>query len=194
MALLWLFDRIGSYRSCVMRRRNTLRLPTHDYRGDGNYLVTIGTHGRPWVLGQVTRWQMHPSPLGDLVLEQAWGVSRWCPHAAMDCVAVMPNHLHFILVMRGGTFDCAPRLARGPQKASVSMIVGQIKSRVTAAAIRKGLWLRSRPLWQRSFHDRWLPDLRALRAARRYLELNPRRWEEKYGPQPLGDPAGRPYG
>ena len=147
---------------------------------------------------------MHPSRIGEMVLEQAWGVSRWSAFARMDCVALMPNHLHFILVMRGATFDCAARVGRGPQAASVSMIVGQIKSRATAAAIREKLWRSGLKMWQRSFHDRWLPDLRALRAARRYLELNPVRWEEKYGARRadaglvaarrMGDPAGRPYG
>lgn len=125
-------------------------------------------------------------PDWDLVLMQVWGITHWCPFTAMDRVALRPNHLHFIIVMRGASFDCGPREARGPQASSVSMIVGQIKSRATAAAIREGLWCRGPRLWQRSFHDRWLPDLRALRAARRYLELNPSRWQDKYGPGGAG--------
>ena len=174
-------------------RRNSLRHPTHDYRGDGNYLITVRAHGWQHLFGYVSDYRMHPAAIGALIVDQCRDVSNWCPVASIDCVTVMPNHLHFILVMRGATYDCGPRDGRGPQKSSVSMVVGQVKSRTTAAAIREGLWIRGTPLWHRSFHDRWLRDLRALRAARRYLELNPRRWQEKYGPGLMGDPSGRPY-
>lgn len=168
-------------------RRSTLRLPTHDYRGDGNYLITFGIQHRHRLLGQILGGRLRPTAIGTLVQSQIVAVRQWCPFATVDRSAVMPDHVHLILIMRGASFDCEGRGPGGPVASSVSMVVGQIKSRVTAAAIREGVWCRGARLWQRAFHDRWLPDLRALRAARRYLELNPSRWEARYGP-------GRPPG
>jgi hypothetical protein len=172
--------------ACGMRtyrtRKPTLRLRTHDYRGDGNYLITFGVHRRQRLLGVVAQNRLWPSLLGSLVLEQLDRIQHWCPWAAVDCHAVMPDHVHLIMVMRGAHYGCETRGPCGPVAGSVSMVVGQLKSRVTAAAIREGLWPRGARLWKRSFHDGWLPDLRALKAARRYLELNPPRWQARYGP------------
>lgn len=174
----------------LRRRRNSLRHPIHDYRADGSYLLTFVVSRRRWLLGEIREAEMLPSLLGLCVLEQVLRIHHWSPVATVDTCALMPNHVHLILTLHG-SLRCAENSLPGAARDSVSAVVGQVKSRATAAAIRRGIWLRGERLWQRSFHDRRLPDLRAIKAARRYLQLNPARWEERYGP---GLGTGRPCG
>lgn len=162
-------------------RRNTLRSPRHDYRDMGRYLLTLVVEGRHRLLGRVTGGRFLPTELGNLVRAELDAIPVWCDTARVDTLAVMPDHLHLILELRGRQVGGAPVPRNGPASGSVSMIIGQIKARSTTAAIRGGLWMRGQQLWQRSFHDRILPDERALYFARRYLALNPLKWEEKYG-------------
>lgn len=175
------------------KRRNSIRCPTHDYRGNGFYLITMTVLGWHRILGHVAQRQLHPSPLGQCVLDQLEQIHHWSPVARANTIALMPNHLHIILAIRGASWESERRTGAGPVAHSVSTIIGQVKSRATTAAIKAGLWRRGEQLWLRSFHDRRLPDLRAVKAARRYLELNPLRWEQKYGTgrPPAGlSPAG----
>jgi REP element-mobilizing transposase RayT len=85
---------------------------------------------------------------------------------------VMPNHLHGIVHV--GTEPTSTPVA-------LDRFIGAFKSRVTVEYIR-GVKDGRYPsfagqLWQRSFHDRHLRMESDIRAAEKYIEANPHRWE-----------------
>ncbi len=91
----------------------------------------------------------------------------------------MPNHIHFILILQNTIKDDSDRT-----KMTISKIVQQFKS-VCTKEIRN-ISNNSIILWQRSFYDRIIRDEKELYKVRRYIELNPLKWEiEKDIPENL---------
>ena len=104
-----------------------------------------------------------------------------CGWLAVDALVVMPDHLHGILWITDALARQRPRPEAGPSGRSVGAAFGQLKSRVTKAAVRLGLWPREERLWQRGYHDRIVRSESGLWAARGYIAANPIRWERAHG-------------
>ena len=82
----------------------------------------------------------------------------------VDKYVIMPNHIHLIIVIKGGRAMHAP---------TVSNIIGQMKSFVTK---RVGI-----PIWQKSFYDHIIRDEADYLRIAEYMENNPAKWaEDKY--------------
>ena len=103
-------------------RRRSMRLPGHDYRQPGAYFVTICTPDRRCLLGDVVDDEMLLSDAGQIV-QTTWGqLPERFPDVGLDAFAVMPNHLHGIIVVGAqfiapspraealGAMNCAPTL------------------------------------------------------------------------------------
>src|SRR3989304_4254719 len=104
-------------------RRNTLRLPGFDYASPRAYFVTVCTYRRECLFGRVEQSKMRLGPLG-LIVQEEWlrpGVVR--SHVEVDTFAVMPNHLHGILILREHDVGATRRVAptedpHGPRTAA----------------------------------------------------------------------------
>jgi REP element-mobilizing transposase RayT len=117
------------------------------------------------------------SDVGRLAQREWLSLPRHVPALVTDAFVVMPDHLHGILWVMDPVAALKPRALSGPPAGTISAAVGQFKSRVTKAAIAAGLWPPSVRLWQRGFHDRILRTPEAVVGVRRYIEMNPVRWE-----------------
>ena len=89
-----------TYDSAIHHRRS-LRLKDRDYTQPGAYFITIVSHHRQEIFGQVFNEQMELSPLGG-ILRDEWLRSftirkEICLHT--DEFVVMPNHMHAIVWM-----------------------------------------------------------------------------------------------
>jgi REP element-mobilizing transposase RayT len=125
----------------------------------------------------VERGRVLLSDLGRLVRREWVTLPRRLSVLATDAFVVMPDHLHGILWVMDPCAAVRPKAPSGPPAGSISAAVGQFKSRVTKAAVAAGIWPASERLWQRGFHDRILRTPKAVFRVRRYIELNPIRWE-----------------
>ena len=71
--------------------RRSIRHPDHDYRAPGAYFVTVCTKWRECAL---------EDPALAAICREVWyALPQWFPTIALDEFVVMPNHVHFILVM-----------------------------------------------------------------------------------------------
>lgn len=190
----------------IHHRRST-RLKGYDYAAPAAYFVTLCTHDRACLFGAVCDGVMHLNACGHII-EEEWRRSEDLrAEVVLDAYIVMPNHLHGLVVIVppdadptldytdpcGYRLDAAAVVQRSrrdmarhvptnrafghPVAGSLSTILGAFKS----AATRRINALRGTPggkVWQGRFHDRILRDEREWRAARRYIEQNPARWEE----------------
>jgi putative transposase len=96
-------------------RRRSIRLPGYDYAQPGVYFVTICTHDRECVLGEVVGGSASFSPFGE-VADECWrDLPSHFPGLLLDRFAVMPNHVHGIIVL-GGATHASP--LRGDPRAS----------------------------------------------------------------------------
>ena len=86
-------------------RRKQLRLPNYDYRQSGAYYVTICTHNREMLFGEVSYVGAHPcvrpSTAGSMIKDKLFSLEQKFDGVKIDYYCVMPNHVHFILLKQG---------------------------------------------------------------------------------------------
>ena len=79
------------------RGRRSIRLRGWDYRRRGAYFVTLVTHNRQHLLGEVVDGEMVLSDLGRIVVEEWERTAEMRPYIRLDAFVVMPNHVHGII-------------------------------------------------------------------------------------------------
>ena len=90
--------------------RRSIRLKGYDYAQSGAYFVTVVTQDRACLFGEVVDGAMCPNDAGRMV-ETVWDeLPAFYPGVDVDRFAVMPNHIHGIIVLVGA----APRGRPGP--------------------------------------------------------------------------------
>ncbi len=162
------------------------RLPYYNYASTNLYFVTICTHDRKCIFGDVVDGKIMLSNMGKYVEESWLKIPSVTEYASIDEFVVMPNHFHGILFIDN---EDEPREIETMEfqirKRSLSNVVRNFKSAVTTKI--RGLQNdQTLKVWQRKFYDRIVRDEIELNRIRDYIINNPLRWqEEKRGPDNL---------
>ncbi|HUZ01678.1 MAG TPA: hypothetical protein VMU89_15120, partial [Thermomicrobiaceae bacterium] len=91
-------------------RRRSLRLRGYDYRQPGAYFVTVCTQNRVRLFGDIADGVIDLTAAGQMV-ENVWEeLSAFYTGVEIDAFAVMPNHVHGIIVLGEATADIAQRV------------------------------------------------------------------------------------
>ncbi|MGH8567276.1 MAG: transposase, partial [Gammaproteobacteria bacterium] len=80
-----------------MRRRRSIRLEGYDYAAPGAYFVTICTHGRACLFGEITHGEIKLSVPGEIAAEEWRRTAAIRSEVVLDAFVVMPNHIHAIV-------------------------------------------------------------------------------------------------
>lgn len=166
-----------------IHHRRSQRLAGYDYRQNGAYFVTLCTHARECLFGDVVDGTMELSPLGDIVLDGWLWTPVVRPDVSLDAYVIMPNHLHGIIVLHRhgqylGDVDLRPGSPpAGPMSGSLGAIINQVKS-TSARRINRLRGLTGAPVWQRDYHDHIVRNESDLDRIRAYIEDNPARWRD----------------
>jgi len=180
--------------------RRSVRLGGFDYGTAGAYFITICTHQRDFLFGDVVDGKMRLNEFG-VVVGECWHAipDHFC-HLELDMFIVMPNHVHGIITIIENLSDVgathaspmhapqnrvtqerathgSPLRIMGPQKGSIGAIVGQFKSAVT----KRINILRDTPgvmVWQRNYYERIIRTDEELTDTREYIVNNPIRWHD----------------
>ncbi|MDW8289818.1 MAG: transposase [Armatimonadota bacterium] len=179
------------------RQRRSIRLPGYDYSQPGAYFVTICTHERLCLFGEVVNGQMHLSPFGQVVYEEWYRSAQMRREIVLnpDEMVIMPNHLHGIVwiveTATVGADGCPPIDRRPPhggahvraplqrRPRSLSSFIAGFKS-ATTARINAVRATPGEPLWQRNYYEHIIRDEARLNRIREYILLNPLRWHLDY--------------
>ena len=141
----------------------------HDYQSRCIYMVTLAVKGRRPLLGEVTGngeqepAEMHPSALGEAVLEQLGNIPQHYPSIKVLCHQLMPDHLHVILFVQQRLPCHLSRVISG-YKGGCNVIYRQL----TGAE-------KQESLWEPGFNDRILEGKGHLQRMIDYIDDNPRR-------------------
>jgi putative transposase len=146
--------------------RQSIRLNGYDYSTSGAYFITICTHEREHLFGDIANEKMEFNTFGDIARSHWQQLSQHHPHIIMDESILMPNHLHGILILESSI----------DYKKSISEIIRCFKT-FSAKAINKERGLRGIPVWQRSYYDRIIRNELELEHVRQYIINNPRNWD-----------------
>ena len=167
------------------RRCSWLRLRGYDYAGQGSYFVTICTQNRARLFGDIANGEMRLNGFGRAA-KAAWEeIPAHFPGVEVDTFAVMPNHVHGIIVIARHTPSPTPRATRashlrgaaGPRTGSIGAIVGSYKSAVSKR-INRCRGTAGASVWQRSYYEHIIRDDADLSRIRQYIWDNPVRWHE----------------
>lgn len=145
--------------------RKRLRLPFYDYAQYGCYFVTICTHHRQLLFGEIKNGEMHLNSIGELVHQALFSVLNEYTKSQIPCYVIMPNHLHFIWFNQDNI--------------SLSFVVKMIKGRAGFAYRQYNLahHYPLLPLWQRGFYEHIIRNDQDYERITEYIENNPIMWE-----------------
>jgi len=162
------------------RRRNP-RLSGYDYSSEGLYFVTICTHRRDFLFGEVIDGTMNLNEEGSVVREvwaDMFGFSD-----DTETWIVMPNHVHGIVEISGIT--------------STGKSLGRFIAAFKTVTTRRINEIRRTPgcvIWQRNFYEHIIGTDRALENIVAYIQENPMRWQrDPDNPMAMGPDQNNPW-
>ncbi len=156
-------------------------MPGYDYTQPGVYFVTICTHQRECLLGDIVDGLMHVNCWGEIVQEEWLRTAILRPAVALDVFVVMPNHFHGIISIASDCRGTARRAPTGEQfgrpiSGSVPTLIRAFKS-ATTKRINEKRGTPGTPVWQRNYYEHIIKNEEALNRTRAYIALNPLRWD-----------------
>jgi REP element-mobilizing transposase RayT len=159
-------------------------LERFDYAQVGAYFVTICTHRRRRLFGEVVNGEVVLSELGQLVRNLWDRIPRHQSNVDVDEFVVMPDHFHGVLIIdlqSRGTIYRAPTEERfgGPIPGSIPTIIRTYKAAVTRMW-RKSIEDPALRVWQRGYYEHVIRSEDELNGIRRYIQTNPIRWDLRH--------------
>ena len=155
--------------------RRLLRLENYDYRTPGAYFITLCTHKREYLFGQIINEKMILNQLGTVV-ESVWqDLPVHYSNVELDEFAVMPNHIHGIIVLcRPVGAGLKPALTN-PRIHGLPEIVRALKTfssrNIDLISKRYG-----QPIWQRGYYEHIIRNDESIDRIREYIVNNPLSW------------------
>lgn len=180
-------------------RRKSIRLQGYDYSQAGLYFITVCTHNRVPLFGEIIDGVMALNAAGQIV-EKCWcAIPEHFPQVTLDEFVVMPNHVHGIItigttvgVNHVGANDVGvndvgannhlpqlpsnetPRSSQHGTSRTIGSMVRGLKIGVTR-------WFRANTdihkVWQRNYYEHIIRNEDSYLKIAEYIQTNPQRWE-----------------
>ena len=148
----------------------------YDYAENGAYFVTVCTHRRECLFGEIMDGKMALNEYGEIVSESWKWLGVQYDYIELDAWMIMPNHMHGIIVInhdcRGGS-----RTAPTEKPKPVGRCIGAFKT-VSTKQINQ---IRNTPglsVWQRNYWEHIIRNEKSLENIRDYIINNPSKWDE----------------
>lgn len=195
-----------------IHHRQSIRLRGYDYSQAGAYFVTICTHARECLFGEIVDGEMRMNMFGEMV-QNAWAdLPNHYPNLVLDRFVVMPNHIHGVIVLVGAGLKPAhhddadidrsglvgpglnPRAGLKPaptldKRHGLPEIVREFKT-FSARRINEKRNIAGVPIWQRNYYEHVIRDDADYNRIAEYIATNPQRWiEDKLHPENTIDDA-----
>jgi REP element-mobilizing transposase RayT len=170
--------------------RRTIRMQSYDYSMNGAYFVTICTHNKRCMFGNVDNGQMLLSPMGKITNECLIKIQEQFKIVKLSSYIIMPNHLHCVLFIESnnctgsihrirdnGLDKSSPYISKNPML-SKGISLGQVirfHKAKTTYTIRNVLGDYDFK-WQRNYYERVIRDEDELFNICEYIENNPVNW------------------
>ncbi len=176
-------------RNTTIHHRKSIRLQEFDYSQPGGYFVTLCTHEKVCVFGDVVEDEVRLSSIG-IIAKRCWDeIPKHFPMAELDEYIVMPNHIHGIIVLndhgRDGQLNGMnntvgveyiqplPTNFQHVISNSLGSIVRSYKAAVSRECRKQNIYDFS---WQRNYYDHIIRDGKDLDRICEYIIENPIKW------------------
>lgn len=165
-----------------IHHRRSIRLKGYDYTQAGAYFITICSHQRGHVFGEIVNGEMRLNSWGEIARAEWFKTAALRPYVELydDEFVIMPNHGHGIIWLIenvGARRRRAPTEQFGkPVSGSIPTIMRAYKSAVTYA-INKLENSRSSMIWQRNYYEHVIRNDKELDLIAKYIDYNPLNWQ-----------------
>ena len=182
-----------------IHHRRSIRLQGYDYSQNGAYFITLCTHNRECLFGQIQNGQMILNEYGKIV-EQCWNnLSNHYDNIELDAYVIMPNHFHGIILITDNVDNVdnvrairelpihelpIHELPRQQQKQRQQqrrkMLLPKIVGRFKTNSAKQINQMRNTPgisVWQRNYYEHIIRDEKSLENIRNYIINNPAKWQ-----------------
>ena len=166
--------------------RHSIRLPGYDYSSPGFYFITICTHQRECIFGEIHDGYMNLNEYGKIVQQWLQNIEVRFPNVFLDEYSIMPNHIHAIILIADSPMvgviheSPLPLVDTTPssilrRKMLLPKIIGYFKmnSAKEINILRQKL---HQPLWQRNYYEHIIRNEKSLNIIRIYIKNNPLKW------------------
>lgn len=175
----------------TIHRRKSIRLQGYDYSQAGAYFITVCTHNRVPLFGEIVDGVMVLNSAGQIV-EKCWcAIPEHFPQVTLDEFVVMPNHVHGIITVGANNHlpqhylplpsDETPIQSNEPPRPLQHGTSRTIGSMVRGFKIGVTRWFRANTdihaVWQRNYYEHIIRNEDAYLKIAEYIQTNPQRWE-----------------
>jgi len=179
----------------VKTRRNTNRIPQHDYSTPGQYFLTICVESRQQIFGAIENDKMILSDVGEIADFWWREISNHFAGIKLGQYIIMPNHIHGIINIVG-VDRCVDPLKNNKltdnhelnhngrthrSAPTISAIVQWFKTMTTnkyMQNVRNNDWPSfDKRLWQRNYYDHIIRNDTSLNQIRGCIINNPLSWK-----------------
>ncbi len=170
--------------------RRSIRLKGYDYSQAGAYFVTICAHNRKCLFGEIVSGKTALNGYGAIIADSWQWLKQQYQYVDLDEWAVMPNHLHGIIMIRGrGGSRTAPT-----NRKPLGRLVGAFKT-VSARRINEIRNTLGAAVWQRNYYEHIIRNDIELNRIREYIIHNPATWDtDNVNPDTAGNHHAQPFG
>lgn len=172
--------------SAYQSSRRSIRLKGYDYSAKGFYYVTICTHNRRKIFGNVVNQQIRLSSYGQIANFEWVKLRLRFPHIQLDQFVIMPNHVHGIISVGAplaGARHNPPFIHNNRAGASptptIGNIIGTYKSIVSVKCLEiiKSNHQYLGKIWQRNYYENIIRNNQEINRIRQYIKENIRNWQ-----------------
>lgn len=160
-----------------IHHRRSIRLKGYDYSQEGAYFITICTHDRECLFGEIVNGEMRLNPFGEIVRDEWLKTPTIRPNIELAEWVIMPNHIHGIVIItvRRGELQFAPT----GKFQSPSQTIGAIVRGFKGAATKRinNIRMNSVPVWQRNYWEHIIRNEESYHRIAEYIVNNPLNWQ-----------------
>ena len=157
-----------------LSKRKPTRLKGYDYSSSGAYFITICTHNKQCILGDIIVGQglapaeINLSQYGNIAKDQLLDLENRYKSIKIDKYVIMPNHIHLIMRINNpaGASPCP----------TISDIICSFKSLTTRACNKSDN--KPQKIFQTSFHDHIIRNEKDYQKIWEYIDTNAIKWEQ----------------
>ncbi len=151
--------------------RRSIRLRHYDYRRQGLYYVTICTHEKRCIFGEIKDNAACLNDIGNIAQTNWLSLPQRFPNIEIDEYIIMPNHMHGIITIT--------EMLSSTKAPTLGEVVRTFKGATTSQIHTTYM---PEFAWQRDFYERIIRKDGELDRIRQYIIDNPLRWSLKYAP------------
>lgn len=166
------------------------RLEDFEYSGEWAYFITICCKDRQKYFWEILDSEMILNEYGRIVEEDLKNLEKYYGNIIVDEFVIMPNHIHFILFIKGTKKDVSEKHLYNEEE--IINFSKEYYSNISpkrwelGSIIKSFKWYASKKLnklndkiffaWQKNYYDRIIRDEFELQKIRNYIKINPKKW------------------